>query len=121
MNIVLIAVAGILSGMLGAMGMGGGGILIIFLTLFAKMAQRSAQGVNLLLFIPCALAALCLHSKNHLIVWKTAIPAIICGLVGAAVGTFLCSLISANILRKIFGAMLLLIGLKEIFSKQKSK
>ena len=47
--------AGLLSGALGAMGLGGGGVLVIYLTLAAQMEQTTAQGVNLLLFIPCAL------------------------------------------------------------------
>ena len=52
---LLIAAAGLVSGALGAMGLGGGGILILCLTAFAGMEQVTAQGVNLLLFIPTAL------------------------------------------------------------------
>ena len=44
--------AAIASGILGAMGMGGGGILMIYLTVFAGLEQSLAQGINLLFFIP---------------------------------------------------------------------
>ena len=40
------AVAGILSGLLGAMGLGGGGILIIYLSIFTSIPQAQAQGIN---------------------------------------------------------------------------
>ena len=46
------ALAGTLSGVIGAMGLGGGGVLIIYLTLFLGMEQGIAQGVNLIFFIP---------------------------------------------------------------------
>ena len=56
--------AGILSGMLGAMGLGGGGVLIIYLTLFANLQQQTAQGINLLLFLPCAAISVILYHRK---------------------------------------------------------
>ena len=50
MSTLYMWIAGILSGIIGAMGIGGGGILIIYLTLFADMEQMAAQGINLLFF-----------------------------------------------------------------------
>ena len=42
---------GALSGVIGALGMGGGGVLIIFLSAFAGLDQLKAQGINLLFFL----------------------------------------------------------------------
>ena len=54
--------AGFGSAVLASMGMGGGSILILYLTLMAGVPQREAQGMNLLFFLPIrrrlALAAL---------------------------------------------------------------
>lgn len=121
MSYVWMAVAALLSGILGAMGMGGGGVLIIYLTLWAGMEQRAAQGVNLLLFIPCAVLALIFYCKKGLIQWKTAFLAAGFGLLGGALGSYLSGVIDAGFLRKIFGAMLAVIGLIEIFGKPKKE
>lgn len=117
MSYVWMALAAAASGILGAMGMGGGGVLIIYLTLIAGLDQRTAQGINLLLFIPCALLALVFYIKKGLVRWKSAVLAAVLGLLGGYAGTFLSGVIDVAILRKIFGAMLLVIGLTEIFSK----
>ena len=119
MNYLWMAVAALLSGALGSMGLGGGGVLIIYLTLGAGLGQQAAQGVNLLLFIPCAVVALCFYLKKGLIDWRTALLAAAFGLVGAAAGTFLSGIMDAGILRKIFAVMLLAIGAKELFGKVK--
>ena len=50
--------AGFGSAVLASMGMGGGSILILYLTLIAGVPQREAQGVNLLFFLPIGAAAL---------------------------------------------------------------
>lgn len=119
MSYVWMAIAAVLSGALGSMGLGGGGVLIIYLTLGAGLSQRAAQGVNLLLFIPCAAVALCIYWKKGLIHWKTALLAAAFGLMGAAAGTFLSGVLDAGILRKIFAVMLLVIGVKELLGRVK--
>ena len=121
MSAVWLAVSGILAGMLGAMGMGGGGVLIIYLTLVHGIAQHTAQGINLLLFIPCACLALVSYFRKKLIDVKSALPAILCGLAGAAAGSLVSSLLSVDWLRRGFGVFLFLIALREIFQKPKSK
>lgn len=111
--------AGIASGILGSMGIGGGGILIIYLTLYLEMEQKTAQGLNLLFFIPCAIIALIIHSKNKLVKWKTAIPLIIFGCIGVIAGSIVSSYFSNNILSKIFAVFLFIIGIYTFFSKEK--
>ena len=115
MSDFLLAIAGILSGMLGAMGLGGGGVLIIYLTLFANLQQQTAQGINLLLFLPCAAISVILYHRKGLIYWKGVLWAAGLGLFGAVAGSFLSEILNPIILRKIFGSLLALIGLLEIF------
>lgn len=115
------ALAGILSGLLGAMGMGGGGVLVIWLTLGEGMEQAPAQGINLLLFIPCAIPALLSYSRKKLIDWKILGLCVFTGLAGALFGVWLSALLEPSLLRKIFGAMLLLMGIRELFPRPKKE
>ena len=121
MEYVWMALAATLSGILGAMGMGGGGVLIIYLTLIAGLDQRAAQGINLIVFIPCALLALVFYLKKKLIDGRAALFAAAAGLAGALAGTWLSGMIETGVLRRIFGAMLLFIGLREVFAKPQKK
>lgn len=112
------ALAGTASGILGAMGMGGGGILIIYLTLFAGVEQGTAQGINLLFFIPSAIIALIIYWKKHLIDWKTAFLCSSLGVIGALAGAWLSTVIDGGILGKLFGVLLLIMGIKQLFYKK---
>lgn len=113
-------VAGVLSGMLGAMGFGGGGVLILYLTLYRNMPQLHAQGINLLFFIPSALPALFLHTKNKLIDWKTALRYVLFGFIGVGLGFMAMKFMNENIIRKIFSVILIITGLRELFSKNEN-
>ena len=115
------ALAGFFSGAMGAMGLGGGGVLIIYLTLFAGVEQAAAQGINLIFFIPCAVLAVLYYWKKKLIVWKTAIPCALAGLLGAAAGSYFSSWISGEWLGKLFAGLLLLMGLKQLIYKAPPK
>ena len=57
------AVVGTLSGVIASMGLGGGFVLLIWLTLHDGMPQREAQGVNLLFFLPIALISVIMHIR----------------------------------------------------------
>ena len=48
------AVIGFLTGIMASMGLGGGFVLVVWLTLFADVQQRTAQGINVLFFLPIA-------------------------------------------------------------------
>lgn len=120
MNAFFCAAAGILSGLLGAMGMGGGGVLIIYLSLFTNTPQDQAQGINLLFFLPAAVIALFFHQRKKLIVWRLAIPFALLGILGSFWGAWLSANIDNTMLSKMFGALLLLMGLKTLFSKKQA-
>ena len=76
--------AGAVTGILSGFGVGGGTLLLIWMTAFAGVPQDLAQGVNLLYFLPAAAMALPAHFKNGYIDKKTALPAIAAGLAGTA-------------------------------------
>lgn len=114
-----VALVGFCSGIISGMGIGGGTILIPALLFFTDITQQQAQGVNLIYFVPTAITALITHQKKGNLDWKTARPLALMGLAGAAAGAFLAVSLESEILRRIFGGFLFLMGLSEIFKKKK--
>ena len=113
--------AGFLSGALGAMGVGGGGLLLIYLTAFAGFEPLRAQGINLVFFLPSALAAILIHGKNGFIRWRTVLFSVLFGIPGVFFGSFLAGFLPEKVLRVAFSLFLLLLGCREFFAKpQKS-
>ncbi len=109
--------AAFLSGVAGAMGLGGGGVLVLYLTLYLKLNQLKSQGINLIFFIPCSIVALIMHTKNKLIAWKEIIPFIIGGIIGVTTGIIVIKYIETNLITKLFAALLIVMGIKEFFTK----
>ena len=109
--------AGLFSGILGSMGLGGGGVLIIYLSLFTKTEQLRAQGINLLFFIPIALISVIIYSFKGLIKWKIIYKIILFGIVGTFLGWGAATVLGAKYTAKVFGALLVVMGIKEFFSK----
>ena len=52
------------TGVLSGFGVGGGTLLLVYMTAFAGLDQHLAQGINLLYFLPAGLLALPAHIKN---------------------------------------------------------
>ena len=82
---MIIFLIGLVSGIVGGMGMGGGTILIPALIFFAKTPQQLAQSINLSVFFPTAIIALCIHIKNKHVRYKLALKIIIAGTIGALI------------------------------------
>lgn len=113
--------SGLFSGIISGMGIGGGTILIPALTMFLKINQHTAQGVNLLFFIPTAVVALLIHKKNKNLEFKMALPLMLWGLLGASAGSLLAINLNQEVLRRIFGVFLFIMGGYEIYKGFKSK
>lgn len=113
MNFIYLIIAGLISGIIGGMGMGGGTLLIPILTIFLNFKQKNAQAINLLVFIPMALVALIIHIKNKLVDFKVGVPVIISGVIFSVLGSLLASVLSNDILQKIFAVFLLAVGVNQ--------
>ena len=120
MNIAAL-LAGLLSGIIGGMGLGGGAVLLIYLTVFAEVPQLTAQGINLIFFIPIGLLAVIVYSFKKQIKWKKALLIALGGIIGAFIGISAVKLIGSDITGKIFAFLLIFLGLKEVFSKSPLK
>lgn len=106
-----------LTGIFASMGLGGGMVLIVYLTVFAGFSQLVAQGINLVFFIPIAIISLVLHTKNKLVEWKKSVPAVLWGTAAVIISAWLANRIEQSLLSKAFGIFLILMGLKELFFK----
>ena len=117
MNYIVPIIAGFLSGLIGSMGFGGGGVLIIYLTLFTNTPQITAQGTNLIFFIPCAILATVIYFLKKQIKFKTILPVISGGIIGSIITSNFLSLFKSEHLSYIFGVFLICVGLYSIFNQ----
>ena len=115
MSALLAGVAGLVCGVLSGLGIGGGTLLMVWMTAVMDMEQRMAQGINLLYFLPTAACALIFHIKNRLIRWRVVLPAAITGCLSAAGAALLATSVDASLLSKLFGGFLIFVGITELF------
>lgn len=111
------AVVGVVTGVIASMGLGGGFVLLIWLTLFMDMPQRAAQGINLLFFLPIAVISVIMHLRAGLIDKKLVLSLVPGGIIGAVLGTLGSQLVGNELLRKLYALFLLAFGLRELFRK----
>ena len=120
MSWVWIAIASFFAGLFGSMGMGGGGILVIFLALFTQLPQATVQGINLLFFIPIAMFSVICYQKHKLIKWNVVLPFAVAGVCASVFGAYISVNINDIWLKRAFGVLLLIMGIKELLFKDKS-
>lgn len=115
MSIFVGAVLGFLSGL----GVGGGSLLILWLTLVQNVEVQTARSVNLLFFLPCALIAAVFRWKQGAVDIPKLLPAILSGCIAAFVFSMLSQNLDTGILKKLFGGILIATGLRELTYKPK--
>lgn len=121
MPAIVTVLAGAICGVVSGLGIGGGSLLMIYMTSIAQLAQKSAQGINLLYFLPTALCSLVLHAKNRFVAWRTVLPAALGGCVCASVSSLFAASLDSTLLRKLFGIFLLLVGGMELLKKPRKE
>ena len=121
MRFIISVLAGLITGVISAWGIGGGSLLVVYLTAFTGVAQQTAQGINLMYFLPTSLSALWSHIKNKLVETKLALYAAAAGVLTAVATSFLAAGIDTSLMKKIFGVFIIIIGLSEVFRKRERK
>jgi hypothetical protein len=99
-------IAGFLIGTMTGMGIGGGGLLVIYLTLLRNTTQLTAQGANLYFFIVASAASLIVHLNRRRLDFSQIIPAAAAGMVFAYFGSLAAGIFSEELIRRFFGIML---------------
>ena len=113
---LLPVIVGAATGVLSGFGVGGGTLLLVYLTTFAGVDQHLAQGINLLYFLPAALTALPAHWKNGYVKREALLPAILAGLLLSGGAAWLATGLDSGVLRRAFGGFLIVLGLYELLS-----
>lgn len=112
---------GLGAGILSAWGVGGGTLLLLVMTMVLGVDQRTAQGINLLFFLPTAASALWCHARNGCldkpVLRRTVPPA----LAGALLGAWLSAAVDPGLLRRPFGVYLLLSAAMLLYPRKKQK
>ena len=112
-TLFIIVISGVL-GLLSGLGVGGGSLLILWLTLIMQMPQDAARNINLLFFLPTALIASLFRWKRGNLQIGKVLPAMIGGVVAAVLFTWVSRHVSRDALRVPFGVLLLITGLREL-------
>ena len=111
---------GIILGILAGLGVGGGSLLILWLTLVLDTPYPEARITNLLFFLPGAIVATYLRIKGKAISIKRIWPAIIAGCIGAALSYLIGQNIELTLLKKLFGGLLLFAGIRELLYRPRN-
>jgi len=119
MQLIILIVVGILSGLLaGAFGIGGAIIVIPALVFILGLSQHEAQGTSLAFMLPpVGILATWNYWKAGHVNWKIALVLSLTFVVGAYLGSHFSVNISDKILRRLFGILLIFIAIKMIFAK----
>lgn len=112
---------GLGAGILSAWGVGGGTLLLLVMTLLLGVDLRTAQGINLLFFLPTAASALFCHAKNGYLDKPTLKAAILPAVCFALLGAWIATAVDVELLRKPFGVYLLFSGVMLLWPTKKKK
>ena len=110
----------IVLGFLAGLGVGGGSLLMLWLTSVVNMDYAGARTVNLLFFLPTAVITTLFHKKQGSVDIRKVLPAIICACIAAAIFSYISRHMDTHLLKKLFGGILILIGLRELFYRPRN-
>lgn len=106
----------IFSALLSGMGIGGGTLFVMLSTLLLGLDQKTAQAVNLIMFLSAGISSAIFNFKNKVIekkLLKQILPLVI---IGSFAGTIIVKNIQNENLRLYFSMFMALLGAYEIIS-----
>lgn len=118
-ELVLLIIIGLFAGFVGgALGLGGGIIIVPALVFIMGFTQHQAQGTSLAaLLLPVGIFAVIHYAKHNYIDYKFAAILIVASILGSYLGSLVSTYFPEKTLKTIFGIFMLLISLKMIFNK----
>lgn len=106
-------------GFLSGLGIGGGSLLILWLTMVIGVDPAAARGINLLFFLPSALIACFFRIRQGTLKLRPVLPAVIAGCIAAAASSALSVILDTSLLRRLLGALLITAGIRELFYRKR--
>ena len=111
---------GLVFGFSAGLGLGGGSLLMMWLTLMIGLDHQTARAINLMFFIATAGSVCVFRLKNRSLSVKPIVPSVITGCIAAALFSYLGRNMDTGILRKLFGCLLLFTGVRELFYRPRN-
>lgn len=119
-SLPVVLIVGTILGFLSGLGIGGGSLLILWLTIVVNMEQSTARIINLLFFVPSAVIACLFRLKQGSLKIRKVLPAIAAGCAAAAFFSWFSHRLDMDLLKKLFGGVLVAAGLRELFYRKKT-
>ncbi|MBQ8510862.1 MAG: sulfite exporter TauE/SafE family protein [Clostridia bacterium] len=110
-------IVGFFVAVLSGLGIGGGGLLVIWQVLVRGVEQLEAQGVNLVYFLFSSGAAMLVHMTKRRLPWRLIGALVLVGAIGALAGSALARAADPGVVRKCFGWLLVASGVMAIGKK----
>lgn len=110
-DILIAAVLGTLAGM----GIGGGSLLLLWLTQIVLIPQEQARLINLLFYLPAAVISILFRKAQKSLQIKPIRPAILAGCISATFFSIIHSQWDLTLLKRLLGILLIATGIREIF------
>lgn len=114
MTVFFPLIIGICLGALSGIGVGGGSLLMLWLTVVLHTSQDQARLMNLMFFIPCALSASIFHLKQGKLNLPLTLTAGAAGLAGALLASGWRETLDTRLLHKGLGILFILCGIREL-------
>jgi uncharacterized protein len=118
-QVFLLLMTGVLSGFVaGMMGVGGAIIIVPFLVFLLGLSQHEAQGTSLaVLLLPIGIFAVINYAKNGYVNYKFATILAVAFVLGSYLGSALAVNLPEKPVQRIFGVLLILVGIKFLSGK----
>jgi len=119
-TLIILVVIGLMAGVFGGLfGVGGAIIMVPALVYFLGVDQHMAQGTSVAIMLPPIglFAAYNYYKAGQVNIWYAVIIAF-AFMVGGYFGSKIAITLPENLMKKIFGILLILVALRMIFSKQ---
>jgi len=108
-HVAIAIVVGFAAGVLaGLFGVGGGILFVPALTLTLGLEQHHAQATSLLAILPTVAVGTWRQARYGNVRWRSSLVLGIAGIGGVVAGGFLAESLSGDVLRRLFGALLVL-------------
>ena len=118
-ELIILLIVGLIAGFFsGLVGIGGGVIIVPVLVYFLNMNQKMAQGTTLFMFLfPIGILGVYNYYKGGYVDYKSALIIAATFVIGSYYGSKMVIGIDTKVVKQIFGAMLMLVGLKMLLNK----
>lgn len=113
--------AALLLSVLAGLGVGSGGLYLVFLTAVTSLEREEAVFCNLLFFIAAVLSSSVIHLRNKRLDLSFLFRILVFGLPGVYLGRLLASLLPPWLVQTLLGGFLLFSGIFSLVTAKKRK